>query len=204
MWVIPFESTDMRHMLVTLATVASIPLAVAAQASNTATSPDGHYRVSVKVERPPAVDGPDHGITSLWLTDLRTGARQMVVRGDNRPTDSAAFDAFGEPHFSMDGKSVYLVVVAGEVSLGTFLVDLRNGAKRFMMYGGVIDVMRTGPYAGCLLVKQHRYWDKGGSYDPVVLLRPNGREIMMIPGSENDDGTRSVRRWLRKKGWRAS
>ena len=195
----------MRRMLITLAAIASLlPSVAVARVGNTVTSPDGRYRVWVKVERPPAVEGLDRGITSLWLTDTRTGARRMVVRGDKRPSPGADFTAFWGPHFSMNGKSVYLSVVAGEVSAGTFRVDLRTGARRFMMVGGVVGVMRTGPYAGCLLVQQHRYWATTGSYNPVVLLRPDGKQIMMIPGSEKDDGERSVGRWLRTKGWRAS
>ncbi|MEG3145993.1 hypothetical protein U1839_15135 [Sphingomonas sp. RT2P30] len=196
----------MRRMLVTLAAIASTLSSVAAaRTDDAATSPDGRYRAWVKVERPPAVDALDRGITSLWLTDIRTGARRMVVRGDNRPSPGADSTAFWGPHFSMDGKSVYLSVVAGEVSAGTFRVDLRTGARRFMtLGGGVVGVMRTGPYAGCLLVKQHRYWAKGGSYNPVLLLRHAGKQIMMIPGSDKDDGGGSVGRWLRTKGWRAS
>lgn len=195
----------MRRMLIALAAIASVPASVAsARTGDAATSPDGRYRVWVKVERPPAVEGLDRGITSLWLTDRRTGASRMVVRGDDRPSDGADFNAFGQPHFSMNGKYVYLIVVAGEVSLGTFRVDLRTGARHFMMVGGVVGVMRTGPYAGCLLVQQHRYRPTAGSYNPVALLRPDGKQIIMIPGSEKDDGERSVGRWLRTKGWRAS
>jgi hypothetical protein len=196
----------MRRLLIALAAIASaLPSVVAtAQPSDTATSPDGRYRVWVKVERPPAAEGVDRGITSLWLTDTRTHISRMVVRGNEAPSNVAIFSAFGDPHFLMDGTSVYLSVVAGEVSMATFRVDLRTGARRFAMFGGAVGVMRTGPYAGCLLVQQHRYWTKGGSYNPVVLVRPNGKQLLMIPGSENDDGERSVGYWLHRKGWRAS
>ena len=95
----------MLRMLITLAAISSALLSVAAaRAGDSATSPDGRYRVWVKVERPPAVDGLDRGITSLWLTDRRTGATRMVMRGDNRPSDGADFNAFWGPHFSMNGK----------------------------------------------------------------------------------------------------
>ena len=194
----------MRRLLIALAAVVAAVPPVAAQTGETATSPDGRYRVWIKVERPPAPEGSDRGITSLWMTDTHTGTSRMVVRGDETPSPFAAFTAFWEPHFSLDGKSVYLSVVAGEVSAATFRINLRTGARRFAMIGSVIGVVRTGPDAGNLLVREHRYWLKGGSYNPVVLVRPDGKRILTIPSSQKDDGERSVGRWLRAKGWRAS
>ena len=195
----------MRRLLITLSAIAAAVFSItAAQAGDTATSPDGRYRAWIKIERPPAAEGSDRGVTSLWLTDNRTGASRMVVRGEERPSPVAEFAAFGQPHFSMNGKSIYLSVVAGETSLATFQVNLRTGARHFVMIGGVMGVVRTGPYAGHLLVSEHRYRREGGSYNPVLLFRPDGKQILMIPGSDKDDGERSLGRWLHAKGWRAS
>lgn len=85
-------------------------------------------------------------------------------------------------------------------------VDVRTGDYRFVAYAELDSVLRTGPYRGDLLVTQHTDLVDGagnhyGGY-PYYIFRPDGSQIMRIPGSENwDDKARN--KWLKQKGWRA-
>lgn len=76
---------------------------------------------------------------------------------------------------------------------------------RFVRNGTALRVMRTGPYRGYLLIQVHRYDNRpsAGSYNPVLLVRPDGHGEFIVPGSENDDGDLAIDRWLARKGWRA-
>ena len=185
------------------AIVATLVVAApAVAASDSANSPDGRWRAWVSTDR--AANDKDDGLTSLWLTDTRTGSSRLLFRGRPAGTPERNMATFDSPKFSLDGGFVYVNADAWATSSAVHQINVRTGADRFVVAGGLVAVVRTGPYRGYLLVGQHRYRPKGGSYDPVLLFRPDGKQIMMIPDSDTDEGQPSVDRWLKAKGWTAS
>jgi hypothetical protein len=76
---------------------------------------------------------------------------------------------------------------------------------RSVTSGTALRVIRTGPYRGYLLVQAHRYYNRptGGSYNPVIVVRPDGHDEFVVPGSEIEEGSSAIDPWLARKGWRA-
>jgi len=183
--------------------IATVLVATPALADDkSAVSPDGHWRAWIKTDRPPTAS--DDGQDSLWLTDVRTGASRLLFRGKASQKPERNLVTFDSPRWSLDGGFVYIDADAWATSSAVHQINVRTGAERYVVDGGLAGVIRNGPYRGYLLVNQHRYWPKGGSYNPVSLYRPDGKKILMIPGSDKDDGDPSMTDWLKAKGWTAS
>lgn len=47
----------------------------------------------------------------------------------------------------------------------------------FVTSGNSISVVNSGKYVGNIIVEKHKYKDGGGSYDPYVLVTPDGKTI---------------------------
>lgn len=47
----------------------------------------------------------------------------------------------------------------------------------FVTSGNSVSVVNDGKYIGNIIVEKHKYRDGGGSYDPYVLMSPDGKEI---------------------------
>ena len=170
--------------------------AAPALASNSAISPAHRWRAEVRMERRATTERP--GSCAIWLADAHTGKRRKLYAG---PVFQGSFWAL---HWSPDERLVYFSRLESETSAGTHVIDVRTRKEKLVFEGGLIGVLRTGPYRGYLLAQPHRYWEAGGSYNPVVLVRPDGKEMLTVPGSDKDAGARSLGRWLRLKGWAAS
>lgn len=179
--------------------------ASAAHASSTGSvSPDGRYTATI------LQTGVDHGDGSgsqaLVIADKRTGQvqRRLVSQYSDDPHQNLT--NLGGPMFSLDGGYVYFSGSDGTVTSSTVQqLNLKTGAVRFVVSGWALAVIRSGPYRGYLLVQQHRYYDRptGGSYNPVFVIRPDGHEEFIVPGSDNDYGELVVQPWLAKQGWKA-
>ncbi len=175
-----------------------------ARAGETARSSDGSYSVSIV----PNGEGDENGSGAQALVLYNTNnnvQRKLLVskwNGDYRRN----LAGLSNPMFSLDNGFVYFNSAdASPNSAYVHQLDLKLNAIRSICSGSAIRVMRTGAYRGYLLVQTHRYWDRpeGGSYNPVFLTHPSGKKIMMIPGSDIDDGELAVDPWLTKMKWRA-
>lgn len=182
----------------------SLVISRPALAQDTAKSPDGLYTVSIV----PAGEGDENG-TGSQAIDLydanRTTKRRLLISKWNG-VHSQNLVGLSHPIFSLDGGFVYFSSSDVEPTSGyVHRIDLKLNTVKSICSGSVLRVMRTGPYRGYLLVQTHRYWDRpeGGSYNPVFLTHPSGKKIMMVPGSDNDDGELAVDPWLAKMNWRA-
>ena len=80
-------------------------------------------------------------------------------------------------------------------------VRLGDGSRRDVTPGNSLAVIRTGPWQGMLLVSIHKYKDSG-SYDATWVVRPDGKEMLQVPGTESGDEG-EVRAWLQANGWTA-
>lgn len=179
-------------------------VSVSAQAQDTSKSPDGLYTASIV----PNGEGDENGSGAqalvLYSTKSNIKRRLLVSKWDGDYARNLA--NLSKPLFSLDGG--YVNFNSSDASPNSGYVhqfDLKLNAVRSICPGSALRVMRSGPYRGYLLVQTHRYWDRpeGGSYNPVFLTHPSGKKIMMVPGSDNDEGELAIDPWLTKMNWRA-
>jgi len=106
---------------------------------------------------------------------------------------------------SLDGGFVYQRVCHWVTSDHIIQVRLSDGRRREVTPGNTLAVIRNGPWRGYLIVSKHKYrlGSAGGSYDAFWVVRPDGREMFAIPGTDDGDEVQ-VREWLRSNGWSAS
>lgn len=132
--------------------------------------------------------------TELWIRDQRTGERRLLVRGHNAATMENVIGDITSPVMSEDGETVYFLSAAWAVSGALHCVDVRTKKERFMIDANSIEVVRTGPYRGCLLVDRHliKYDDKGeslGRDSYLWLVSADGKPIREIGRSDDSAAT---------------
>lgn len=166
-------------------------------------SPDQHTVAFIHKDTKPSSEG-ESGQTSLWIGDGVGGKIRRLL--SSRPNDQPErnLTTFGNPVFSLDGGYVYIEADAWATSSAIHQVSLSTGQERFIVGGWLDGVLRNGPYRGYLVVGQHKYRPapKFGSYNSDVVIRPDSKEILRVPGTEIDDGRDRLSPWLKMKGWR--
>lgn len=164
-----------------------------------ALSPDGKTVAAIKVER---AGEPQTGEarSALWLIDVQTGAARQLLASTPDEDLRRNLAAVWQPEFSPDGKAIYVEAEAWTTSSAIHRVDLPSGAHRFITDGEKLGLIPRGKFAGYLLVQKHKYRGapKYGSYNPVYVVRPDGKQAKLIPGSDKDDGETSVGVWLKR------
>jgi len=169
-----------------------------------AMSPDGRLTVWTRSVAGQA-GASGQAATALWLTDIRTGTSRQLYRGRPSTNPKQNRSSLANPDFSLDGGYIYAEADAYATSPAVHQINVRTGSARYVTDGGLYGVLRDGPWRGYLVVQQHRYRRNGnGSYDPYVVVRPNGRQIAMIPGTDAGDPDRALARWLSAKRWTLS
>jgi hypothetical protein len=168
-------------------------------------SPDGRTVAWIHIDKTEQVD--QRGETSLWVADGLTGAIRKLSRGTQRDDFRSNIVNPYSAAFSLDGGFLYVTSELGSVTNGIHEIRLATDQHKFIIEGTLESAIRTGPYRGYLIVWQHRYFGppKQGSYDGTYVVRPDAKQIFLIPGSidQTDGGAGAVNRWLASKGWRA-
>ena len=193
-----------RPVLKAGAASAALLLCAAAPAATheSTVSPDGKLRAVVECKPSEPATPPDEGAAcTLWVEPAKGGAKRVIVK-----PEPGSLKGMATPTFSLDGGFVYVSTPAWVTSGAIHQVEVASGRHRFVVDGNSLRVIRTGAYRGMLLVGRHKYRSgpEGGSYDPVDLVRPDGKVVLTVPGSETDEGAKSVDRWLKEHGWAAS
>lgn len=167
-------------------------------------SPDGRTVAFIHQDSDGIEEG-DRGLTSLWIADGLTGTIRRLIGPSRNTEPHLNFAFFEKPIFSLDGGFVYVSADAWVTSSAVHQVNIATGKERFVIDGRAIAVIRTGRYRGYLLVRRREYRPAPhfGSYNPVYVVRPDAKEIFLVPGSDKDDGEQSVSRWLDANGWKA-
>ncbi|MBV9104565.1 MAG: hypothetical protein JO313_00940 [Verrucomicrobia bacterium] len=143
-------------------------------------SPDGLWIVFIRAvsgQRISTGSGDQLDPTELWQIGAngKDATRLLRCRTSERMEDVVA--GFDDPQFSSGGRYVYFTTPAWTTSPAVHVVDTTNAKEHFVCPGWNLEVLRSGEYRDCLLVRQHRYFLGGGSYDWFWLLRPDGNEI---------------------------
>ncbi len=167
-----------------------------------AVSPDG--RTIAFIHNDQAPDPGEVGRGELMIFDVATGRTTRAVAPHASQAPGRDFRKLHSPTFSNDSRTIYVMALAWVTSDSIHAVNPVTHTERFVVGGNSLSVIRNGPYAGDLLVSEHRYYAKGGSYDPTFLVRPDGHEVMMIPGTDGADDEAAIAAWLKKGGWTAN
>jgi hypothetical protein len=175
-----------------------------AQANDTAKTSDGRYSVAIIQIGQGDENGSGSQALVLYRTNGGVQRRLLVSRWDGDYSRNLA--SLSNPMFSLDGGYVYFSSTDASPNSGyVHQFDLKMNVVKAVCPGWGLRVMRSGPYRGYLLIQTHRYYDppRMGSYNPVYLVHPSGKKILMVPGSDNDDGELAIDPWLAKMNWRA-
>lgn len=178
-------------------------VAVAGKLSDPVLGPDGKTLAFLRDE--PAGLKEDAPRTSLWMADGPSGQARLLLKPSASDEPKANLTAFQHPVFSLDGGFVYVSADAWVTSPAVHQVSVATGSERYVIDGYASAVIRTGPWRGYLLVGRHMYWPapREGSYNPIYVVRPDGKQSFVVPGSETDDGDEAIAPWLKKNGWTA-
>jgi WD40-like Beta Propeller Repeat len=143
-------------------------------------SPDGLWIVFIHAlsgQRILTNSGDELEPTQLWQIGANGKNATRLLRCRLSEKMEEVIAEFADPQFSSDGRYVYFTTHAWTTSPAVHVVDTTNAKEHFVCPGGSLEVLRSGQYRDCLLVRQHRYFLGGGSYDWFWLLRPDGNEI---------------------------
>lgn len=113
----------------------------------------------------------------LWLVPVEGGSAHRLLAPRDDPKPERLLAGLQNPRFSPDGSVVYVESAAWATSGAIHAVEARSGRERFVVAGHSLTVVPSGPYRGCLVVMQHRYFLGGGSFDWYWLFRPEGKEV---------------------------
>lgn len=116
----------------------------------------------------------------LWQIRVDGKEPLMLLRTRNSEKMESVIAGFENVQFSSDGRLVYFVTPAWATSGAVHVVDTTNRKERFVVAGNDLEVVHSGEYRDHLLVRQHRYFMGGGSYDWFYLFTPQGKEVGVV------------------------
>ncbi|MEY2928132.1 MAG: hypothetical protein RL367_2609 [Pseudomonadota bacterium] len=162
-------------------------------------STDGKQAAFIKV----AVAGePGMGTsrTSLWIADIATRTSRQLLASTPADAMTENLSAMSKPQFSPDGSFVYVMAEAWQTSNAIHQVNVKTGQHRFFTDGDLMFILTSGRFRGSLLVMKHVYvtHPEPGAYNAVFVYPADTRRSFMIPGSDKDEGDKSLPAWLRK------
>ena len=115
--------------------------------------------------------------TELWQIRADGKNAALLVRPRESQKAESVLANFAKPQFSTSGRYVFFLSDGWATSGAVHVVDTTNGKEHFVCPGLDLEVVGAGEYRDCLLVRQHRYFIGGGSYDWFWLLRPDAKEV---------------------------
>ncbi len=167
-------------------------------------SPDGRTVAFVRVEAR-ATPSAAPNFSALWVADGKTGDTKRLIGAKPADDPKADLTEVTEPAFSLNGGFVYVLARAWATSAAVHQVDLKTGQERFVLDANSLAVIRNGRYAGYLFVSRHGYRaaSEGGAFDAHWVVRPDAKEMFMVPGSDGADGDARAKAWLAQNRYEA-
>lgn len=142
-------------------------------------SPDGSQVAFIRSSEDPVLDAPGENMgLSIWIVDMAGENLRCLV-----PYNSQ-YDIH-RLRFSPDGDRLYYQAQSAVVTADIHAINMRSKESQFITRGDLIHIVARGQYKNNLLIRQHRYFLAGGSYDWVWLFTPDGIEVGPV---EADDG----------------
>jgi hypothetical protein len=130
--------------------------------------------------------------TAIWLIRVDGSAARQLVRGHDTSINNDIGD-FRTLRFSPDGNRLYFSSEAAAVTNAVHVVTTGSGQESFVCLGELQDVVPLGPYAGDLILGQHRYYrERPGSYDVGGLFTPTCQQIKKLAVDSEGTGYDSI------------
>lgn len=173
-------SAQQGNIIYTDASGATLAMTESGADSDPKLSPDGSEIVFVRTVKETDGNGGAQ-LNDLWTVGTRDHVATRLVKGTANDDPEKNLTFINKPTFSNDGQTIYFMAQAYATTDVIHALGVRGGKIREVAHGATVDVVRVGKYAGYLVVNQHRYFeDRGGSWNPYVLLSPEGKEIKVI------------------------
>lgn len=122
----------------------------------------------------------------VWLVDIDGKNGKMLVR-DRTPDgqinrewkaeDVIAHIDDSSLQFSPDGGKLYFISSAWVTSGAVHCANVDGSGERFVTDGNSLEIVPKGKYKGHLIVRKHKYFLAGGSYDWLWLVSPKGEDV---------------------------
>ena len=164
-------------------------------ATDAVLSPDGRSVAWVRISRYSEEEGSYHP-TDLHLYDVAGGRDRVLLESNETDDPRTNLRSFASPRFSPDGGLVYILVYGWGETHAVHEVNVATGAHRFVADANSLAVIRSGRYAGYLLVKRRVEREGQGAHEPTFVVRPDGGESILVPGSGEDET--AVERWMKE------
>jgi Tol biopolymer transport system component len=152
-----------------------------------ALSPNGELIAFTRVIHQEGSRSADLPVRDLWVINVDNHKATRLVAGkpggEEIPEQTLA--DIDQPTFSPDSKTIYFMTAAWATSAAIHAVPATGGKQRFITNGNSLTIIQRGEYKGALLVEQHRYKDRDGSWDPQVLISPAGKTIKILGEIKN-------------------
>ncbi len=133
-------------------------------------SPDGALIAYVKgtPSRTVSTGAGDAEATELWLVRRDGSGARRILEGREAAAPESTLANLSSLRFSPDGSTIYFLSEAWATSGAVHAVSLNTGHERYICPGNSLRVLPNGQ----LLVNQHRYHPRGGSYEQDRRVTP--------------------------------
>ena len=147
-------------------------------------SPDGKWVIFKRIGNPEATGAQGDCKSGAQADELRriridgTG-EEVLVRGHDSGDPKQSICYFGLKQFTSDGRYIFFLSSGWVVSMGLHRYDTRTKALTFVMDANdviVLNKCKKQENRDNLVVRQHRYFILGGSYDWYWLFDPTGQK----------------------------
>ena len=130
-----------------------------------------------------AVDGKKEWLVCKDRTPAETGIEDITesLRRTIAHIDDPSLQ------FSPDGKKVYFISSAWVTSGAVHSVNIDGTGEQFITDGNTLQVIDKGGAKGYLIIRRHKYFLTGGSYDWLWLVSPEGKEIGPLSDYNEDN-----------------
>lgn len=162
-------------------------LTTSGDVSSVTESPDGCWLAYVTGSEPPPGEPAKGPPAEIWLASTAVSGEapvRLVATSHAAQAPQDELSGFTDLNFSPDSRTLYFMSQAWATSGAIHAVDLATKVRRFVVDGNTLRVVKTGQYAGDLLVVRHKYYAAGGSYDFIWLVSPQGKELMNVGDSD--------------------
>jgi hypothetical protein len=156
-------------------------------------SPDGSLVAFSRLRSGESADSTDPNsgaLSDVYVIRISDHALRKIVTAAHAAQPENELSGIKSLTFSPDGSTLYFHTAAWATSNAIHAVPVQGGHERFVTSGNDFAVVQHGKYAGYLLTSQHRYMEGHGSWNPYVLVSPEGKVIKVL-GEFGDDEARA-------------
>lgn len=148
-------------------------------------SPDGQLIVFVRKNGKYNEEIGDE--TEIWITDIVDNNLTLFLPSEINVNYDGKITSFYSPRspiFSLDGNFIYFEAGHWATSSALHAANIKTKEIQFVSPSNGFWIVPQGEYAGNLIVRKHKYFSAGGSYDAYWLINSKGEEINPVGADE--------------------